>query len=62
MKELYEMMAADNMRPTAIVTKQIVGLVNRSKAVEPPAPVEGCEECEFFGYRCLECEENAADG
>jgi len=29
MKELYDMMAADNMRPTAKVTKQINGLVAR---------------------------------
>jgi hypothetical protein len=29
MKELYEMMAADDMRPTAKVTKQIDGLVAR---------------------------------
>lgn len=29
MKELYEMMDADNMRPTAKVTKQIDGLVGR---------------------------------
>lgn len=29
MKELYKMMAADDMRPTAKVTKQINGLVAR---------------------------------
>ncbi|NCW70551.1 MAG: hypothetical protein EBV86_18680 [Marivivens sp.] len=29
MKELYKMMAADDMRPTAKVTKQIDGLVAR---------------------------------
>ena len=29
MKELHKMMAADNMRPTAKVTKQIDGLVAR---------------------------------
>lgn len=36
MKELYEMMAADDMRPTAKVTKQIDGLVARynKKAVD----------------------------
>lgn len=36
MKELYEMMDADNMRPTAKVTKQINGLVGRynKKAVD----------------------------
>mgnify|MGYP005987799397 CR=1 FL=1 len=36
MKELYEMMAADNMRPHAKVTKQIDGLVGRynKKAVD----------------------------
>ena len=20
-------------------------------------PIQGCEQCEYFGYRCLECEE-----
>ncbi len=36
MKELYKMMAADNMRPTAKVTKQINGLVAQynKKAVD----------------------------
>lgn len=36
MKELYEMMDADNMRPTAKVTKQINGVVGRynKKAVD----------------------------
>lgn len=36
MKELYEMMAADDMRPTSKVTKQIDGLVARynKKAVD----------------------------
>ena len=24
-------------------------------------PIEGCEECEFFEYRCLECEEAYAN-
>lgn len=24
-------------------------------------PIEGCEECEYFGYRCLECQEAEAD-